>query len=81
MVLTQMTAYRATGDEKYRRYAYRAFEWFLGFNHLNQLVYDESSGGCHDGLGEHSLNFNQGAESTVMYLLARLALENETRVR
>ena len=81
MVLTQMTAYRTTGDEKYKRYAHRAFEWFLGFNHLNQLVYDESSGGCHDGLGEHSLNFNQGAESTVMYLLARLALEDETRVR
>lgn len=81
MVLTQMTAYRTTGDEKYERYAHKAFEWFLGFNHLNQLVYDESSGGCHDGLGEHSLNFNQGAESTVMYLLARLALENETRAR
>lgn len=75
MVLAQMTAYRVTGDKNYKRYADRAFEWFLGFNHLDQMVYDESSGGCYDGLGEHSLNFNQGSESTVMYLLARLALD------
>lgn len=77
MVLAQMAAHRATGDERYKRYAYRAFKWFLGFNHLHQMVYDESSGGCYDGLGEHSLNFNQGAESTLMYLLSRLALEDQ----
>lgn len=75
MVLAQVMAYKATKDPRYKRYAFWAFEWFLGRNHLSQMVYDESSGGCHDGLGEHSLNFNQGAESTVMYLLAHLAVE------
>ena len=47
----------------------------LGKNHLKQMVYDEATGGCYDGLGEESLNLNQGAESTLSYLLARLALE------
>ena len=39
------------------------------------MIYDEATGGCYDGLGQFSLNFNQGAESTLSYLLARLAVE------
>ena len=39
------------------------------------MVYDEATGGCYDGLGKYSLNFNQGAESTISYLLARLAID------
>jgi hypothetical protein len=38
-------------------------------------VYDRSTGGCYDGLGESQINLNQGAESTTSYLLARLALQ------
>jgi len=38
-------------------------------------VFDEVTGGCYDGLGQHTLNLNQGAESTISYLLARLAIE------
>ena len=57
--------------------AHNAFEWFLGKNHLEQMVYDEVTGGCHDGVGQNTLNLNQGAESTISYLLARLALEDE----
>jgi len=52
-----------------------AFEWFLGRNTLGQFVYNVATGGCYDGLGEHAVNLNQGAESTVAYLLARLAME------
>jgi len=52
-----------------------AFNWFLGKNHLNQMVYDEATGGCYDGLGKYSLNFNQGAESSISYFLARLAID------
>jgi len=52
-----------------------AFNWFLGENHLHQIIYNPSSGGCYDGLEEHHTNLNQGAESTVSYLLARLVLE------
>jgi hypothetical protein len=54
--------------------AVRAFEWFLGRNRLRHAVYDSSTGGCHDGLGESAVNRNEGAESTLAYLQALLAL-------
>ncbi|HEY4509984.1 MAG TPA: glycosyltransferase [Candidatus Paceibacterota bacterium] len=75
MVQTLLVAYQTTGEERYRKLALDTFQWFLGKNHLNQMVYDESTGGCYDGLGQQTLNLNQGAESTISYLLARLALE------
>ena len=53
-----------------------AFNWFLGDNHLNHIVYNTCTGGCYDGVEEHSVNLNQGAESTISYLLSRLAFEN-----
>ncbi|MFH1582742.1 MAG: glycosyltransferase [Candidatus Falkowbacteria bacterium] len=68
-------AYKITKKENYARQARIAFEWFLGKNHLNQMIYDEATGGCYDGLGRNSINFNQGAESTISYLLARLMIE------
>jgi hypothetical protein len=52
-----------------------AFNWFLGENHLNQIIYNPVTGGCYDGLEEHQVNLNQGAESTLSYLLARLTIE------
>lgn len=51
------------------------FDWFLGNNHLNQIIYNPCTGGCYDGLEETSVNLNQGAESTVSYLMARLTME------
>lgn len=69
-------AYRNSGQAHYATQAKLAFGWFLGKNHLNQMIYDEATGGCYDGLGRHSINFNQGAESTLSYFLARLAIEN-----
>lgn len=69
------SAYLITKKKKYKDKALLAFEWFLGKNHLKQMVYDEATGGCFDGLGKYSLNFNQGAESTLSYFLARLAIE------
>ena len=54
----------------------RAFEWFLGRNTQGLPVYDFASGGCHDGLGPAGLNANEGAESTLAYLQALLALES-----
>lgn len=69
------TAYEITKKEKYKDLAVKSFNWFLGNNHLMQMIYDEATGGCFDGLGEHSINFNQGAESTISYLLARLTVE------
>jgi hypothetical protein len=46
----------------------------LGENQLNQTMYNPSTGGCYDGLEEKSVNLNQGAESTISYLLARLSV-------
>jgi hypothetical protein len=50
--------------------AHLAFDWFLGRNDLGQPLYDTGGGGCHDGLQENRLNENQGAESTVAFLLS-----------
>jgi glycosyltransferase involved in cell wall biosynthesis len=69
------TAYRITNKNVYKEKAKLSFDWFLGKNHLRQMVYDEATGGCYDGLGRYSLNFNQGAESTLSYFLARLTVE------
>ncbi len=59
-------------------YLYRlqvSISWFLGNNHLHQVIYNPCTGGCYDGLEENYVNLNQGAESTVSYLMARLTVE------
>lgn len=62
-------------EEAYLQKMKIAFNWFLGKNHLHQIVYNPCTGGCYDGLEDTYLNLNQGAESTVSYLMARLTLE------
>jgi len=62
-------------DENYRLKMDIAFNWFLGNNRLQQIVYNPCTGGCYDGLEETHANLNQGAESTVSYLMARLTVE------
>lgn len=62
-------------DNKYLQKMERAFNWFLGDNRLHQIVYNPSTGGCYDGLEEMHANLNQGAESTVSYLMARLTVQ------
>ncbi len=52
-----------------------AFNWFLGNNHLHRIIYNPCTGGCYDGLEENHVNLNQGAESTLSYLMARLTIE------
>ena len=63
-------AYNATADENWRAEAIRAFDWFLGANDLGELLYDPATGGCRDGLHPNRTNQNQGAESTLSFLLA-----------
>jgi glycosyltransferase involved in cell wall biosynthesis len=70
MVSACLDAYRISGDQHWYRQARIAFEWFLGRNDLGVSVYDAETGGCHDGLQIDGLNQNQGAESTLAYLLA-----------
>lgn len=62
-------------EETYLQKMEIAFNWFLGKNHLKQIVYNPCTGGCYDGLEDTYLNLNQGAESTVSYLMARLTIE------
>ena len=61
-------------EEEYLNKMEMAFNWFLGNNHLQQIIYNPCTGGCFDGLEEHNVNLNQGAESTVSYLMARLTI-------
>lgn len=75
MVQTLKTMYSITGQEYHRKLMRKTFYWFLGDNTLCQFVYDKQTGGCYDGIGADRLNLNQGAESTISYLLARLAME------
>lgn len=75
MVQTLKAMYSITQQEQYKKLMYKTFYWFLGDNTLCQFVYDKQTGGCYDGIGEDCLNLNQGAESTISYLLARLAVE------
>jgi glycosyltransferase involved in cell wall biosynthesis len=63
-------AYEATNDAFWIAEARRAFEWFLGRNDLGLALYDATTGGCRDGLHVDRLSQNQGAESTLAFLLA-----------
>jgi len=80
MTQAALAAFRATGDEKYRKVACKIFEWFLGRNLKGLIVYNPETGGCHDGITPLGLNLNEGAEATVAYLLARLELEALNRL-
>ncbi|WP_276877403.1 glycosyltransferase [Chryseobacterium joostei] len=71
-ILALSTFYKVFKDEKYLYMMKTAFNWFLGKNHLHQIIYNPATGGCYDGLEEKNVNLNQGAESTVSYLMARL---------
>lgn len=63
-------AYRVTEDNFWMIEARKAFDWFLGGNDLGVSVYDARTGGCHDGLHLDRVNQNEGAESTLAFLLA-----------
>jgi len=69
-VLAFHGAFLATGDHRYLRRMREAFTWFLGANRLGLSVYDPATAGCRDGMGATALNLNQGAESTISFLLS-----------
>lgn len=75
-ILALKKFYEVFKDEEYKKKMSTAFDWFLGNNHLNQIIYNPCTGGCYDGLEESYVNLNQGAESTVSYLMARMTIEN-----
>ena len=70
MVSACLAAYRATTDAYWFEQAQRAFDWFLGWNDLGLELYSPTTGGCRDALHVDRVNGNQGAESTLAFLLA-----------
>ncbi len=74
-VMTLGKFYDVFGDEEYLKKLVIAFNWFSGQNRLHQVIYNPCTGGCYDGLEESHVNLNQGAESTISYLMARLTIQ------
>jgi glycosyltransferase involved in cell wall biosynthesis len=80
MVSACIEACRVTGDDRWSEHARRAFSWFLGQNQLQQSLYDPTTGGCRDGLHADRVNENQGAESTLSFLLALCEMRSDRSV-
>ena len=76
-ILSLQRFYDVFGRKEYKYKMEMAFNWFLGNNHLQQIIYNPCTGGCYDGLEETYVNLNQGAESTLSYLMARLTVEKQ----
>ena len=67
--------YEVTKNRKYKDQLKLAFIWFLGNNHLKQIMYNPENGASYDGLEDKQININQGAESTLCFFKARLLME------
>jgi hypothetical protein len=74
IVLMYYQAYVATQDKIYVNMMCSAFMWFLGENDLGISLYDFETCGCCNALEKESVNTNQGAESTLAYLIAHLTI-------
>ena len=72
-----MHAFRATGDHRWAEHARSAFTWFLGQNQLQQPLYQPLSGGCRDALHADRVNENEGAESTLSFLLSLMEMRTD----
>ncbi|MGD0832142.1 MAG: glycosyltransferase family 4 protein [Terracidiphilus sp.] len=70
-----LEVYKLTEERKWREEAQRVFSWFLGKNDLQAALYDPVTGGCRDGLHPDRVNENQGAESTLSFLMALLEMQ------
>ncbi|HUD55541.1 MAG TPA: glycosyltransferase family 4 protein [Terracidiphilus sp.] len=70
-----LEVYRLTKEESWLDEANRVFLWFLGKNDLQVPLYDPTTGGCKDGLHPDRVNENQGAESTLSFLMALLEMQ------
>ena len=79
MVSACLAAHRVTGDDCWAERARRAFHWFLGQNQLQKSLHEPSTGGCRDGLHADRVNENQGAESTLSFLMSLLAMRSADR--
>jgi len=76
MVEACVEAFNITRDQTWFDNAATCFNWFLGQNDLNMSLYDPKTGGCRDGLMANGINQNQGAESSLAWLLSLMVLQN-----
>jgi len=74
MVLMYHEAYHLTRDKEYLKMLYTSFLWFLGENDLRMSLYDYETKGCCDGFESYGVNRNQGAESSLAYLISHLTV-------
>lgn len=70
MIDACIEAYYVSREEKWVDRALETFNWFLGHNDFQVALYDDYSGGCRDGLQPDGANHNEGAESTLSWLMA-----------
>ena len=75
MVEACVEAFNVTRDKSWFDNAVMCFNWFLGHNDLNMPLYDPKTGGCRDGLMADGINQNQGAESSLAWLLSLMTLQ------
>ncbi|MDD5327596.1 MAG: glycosyltransferase [Phycisphaerae bacterium] len=78
-VMMLRAAYDTTGNDRFLTLQRKAFDWFLGENDLHLPLYDSKSKGCHDGLMSDGINPNEGAESTLSFLLSLLAIAERAK--
>ena len=74
MVLMYHQAFHITKDKAYLNKLYTSFMWFLGENDLRMNLYDFETKGCCDGFENYGVNRNQGAESSLAYLISHLTV-------
>ena len=75
MIEACVEAFNVTRDKTWIDNAVMCFNWFLGHNDLNIPLYDPKTGGCRDGLMADGINQNEGAESTLAWLLSLMTLQ------
>ena len=74
MVLLYYQAYESTQNAEYIRKMFSCYLWFVGENTLRVPLYDHETKGCCDGLQPDGINRNQGAESTLAYIISHLTV-------
>ncbi|RLB93261.1 MAG: glycosyl transferase [Deltaproteobacteria bacterium] len=73
-VLMFSQAYAATANRHYLNRMFSSFMWFMGDNDLRIPMYNFETDGCYDALESNGVNKNQGAESTISYMIAHLSI-------
>jgi glycosyltransferase involved in cell wall biosynthesis len=75
MVIMYESAWEATKNQEFIQKMLKSFDWFFGDNDMGIGLYDNETKGCNDGIEASNINLNQGAESTIAYLMSRLIVE------